>query len=108
MIKEMGKLCAWTAAAAFCLQMGAAVAAEIPVGVELPLTGHFAKQGLGQLRGIKIAVQAFNQASGGKDTIKLITIDNVGRPIETGAVPYADVCTGDVKALCDKAGIKAP
>lgn len=39
---------------------------------------------------------------------ELITIDNVGRPIETGAVPYADVCTGDVKALCDKAGIKAP
>jgi D-xylose transport system substrate-binding protein len=39
---------------------------------------------------------------------ELITIDNVGRPIETGAVPYTDVCTGDVKALCDKAGIKAP
>ncbi len=39
---------------------------------------------------------------------ELITIDNVGRPIETGAVPYADVCSADVKALCDKAGIKAP
>jgi D-xylose transport system substrate-binding protein len=39
---------------------------------------------------------------------ELITIDNVGRPIETGAVPYTDVCSGDVKALCDKAGIKAP
>jgi len=39
---------------------------------------------------------------------ELITAANVGRPIETGAVPYADVCTADVKALCDKAGIKAP
>lgn len=85
MIKEMGKLCAWTAVAAFCLQMGAAVAAEIPVGVELPLTGHFAKQGLGQLRGIKIAVQAFNEASGGKDTIKLVTIDNESQPAKSVA-----------------------
>jgi D-xylose transport system substrate-binding protein len=39
---------------------------------------------------------------------ELITMDNVGRPIETGAVPYTDVCTADLKAACDKAGIKAP
>ncbi|HEY8730176.1 MAG TPA: substrate-binding domain-containing protein [Acidothermaceae bacterium] len=39
---------------------------------------------------------------------ELITKANVGRPIETGAVKYADVCTGAVVALCTAAGIKAP
>jgi D-xylose transport system substrate-binding protein len=38
---------------------------------------------------------------------ELITKANVGRPIETGAVKYADVCTGAIVALCTAAGIKA-
>jgi D-xylose transport system substrate-binding protein len=33
--------------------------------------------------------------------------DNVGAPITDGSVPYASVCTGTYKALCDTAGIKA-
>jgi D-xylose transport system substrate-binding protein len=39
---------------------------------------------------------------------ELITKANVGRPIETGAVKYADVCAADVLPLCTAAGIKAP
>ena len=38
---------------------------------------------------------------------ELITIDNVGDPIKSGAVPYASVCTGAFVALCTKAGIAA-
>jgi D-xylose transport system substrate-binding protein len=38
---------------------------------------------------------------------ELITKANVGRPIETKAVKYADVCTGAIVALCTAAGIKA-
>ena len=38
---------------------------------------------------------------------ELITIDNVGDPIKSGAVPYASVCTGAYVALCTKAGIAA-
>lgn len=58
--------------------------------------------------------QTLNDPKGKRDvpsillTSELITKANVGRPIETGAVPYADVCTGDVVALCTAAGIKAP
>jgi D-xylose transport system substrate-binding protein len=39
---------------------------------------------------------------------ELITKANVGDPIKSGAVPYADVCTGAVVALCTAAGITAP
>jgi len=38
---------------------------------------------------------------------ELITKDNVGDPIKSGAVPYASVCTGDYVALCTAAGITA-
>ena len=39
---------------------------------------------------------------------ELITIDNVGDPIKSGAVPYASVCgTPALVALCTKAGITA-
>jgi D-xylose transport system substrate-binding protein len=38
---------------------------------------------------------------------ELITKANVGRPIQTGAVKYADVCTGAIVALCTAAGIAA-
>ncbi len=38
---------------------------------------------------------------------EVITIANVGRPIETGAVKYGDVCTGDLVAKCTAAGINA-
>jgi D-xylose transport system substrate-binding protein len=34
--------------------------------------------------------------------------DNVQEAIDKGAAKYSDVCSGDTKALCDKAGIKAP
>jgi branched-chain amino acid transport system substrate-binding protein len=83
-------------AVAMCFQGGTALAAEIPVGIELPLTGHFAKQGLGQLRGIKIAAEAFKEASGGKDTIKLVTIDNESQPAKSVAAVEKLVSEGVV------------
>lgn len=38
---------------------------------------------------------------------ELITKDNVGDPIKSGAVAYKDVCTGDLVAACTAAGITA-
>jgi D-xylose transport system substrate-binding protein len=38
---------------------------------------------------------------------ELITKANVGDPIKSGAVKYADVCTGAITALCTAAGITA-
>jgi D-xylose transport system substrate-binding protein len=38
----------------------------------------------------------------------VITKDNVQEALDKGAAKYSDVCSGDTKAACDKAGIKAP
>ncbi|HEX7386580.1 MAG TPA: ABC transporter substrate-binding protein [Castellaniella sp.] len=84
MIQKLSSLLA-LGAVALCFQAGPVNAEEFTVGVDLPLTGHFAKQGLGQMRGIKIAVEAFKEASGGKDSIKLITIDNESQPAKSVA-----------------------
>src|SRR6187402_3327390 len=56
-----------------------AFAAELPVGVELPLTGGMARAGNAQLEGIKVAADVFNQR-GGKNTVKLIVIDDEAQP----------------------------
>lgn len=84
MIRRMSSLLA-LGAIALCLQGGTVSAEEFTIGVDLPLTGHFAKQGIGQQRGIHIAVEAFKEASGGKDSIKLITIDNESQPAKSVA-----------------------
>lgn len=54
-------------------------AAELPVGVELPLTGGMARAGNAQLEGIKVAADVFNQR-GGKNIVKLTVIDDEAQP----------------------------
>ncbi|MDE1184770.1 ABC transporter substrate-binding protein [Paraburkholderia sp.] len=56
-----------------------AFAIELPVGVELPLTGGMARAGNAQLEGIKVAADVFN-ARGGKHTVKLNVIDDEAQP----------------------------
>ncbi|QVN23142.1 ABC transporter substrate-binding protein [Burkholderia pyrrocinia] len=56
-----------------------ACAGELPVGVELPLTGAMARAGNAQLEGIRIAASLFNQR-GGKHTVKLSVIDDEAQP----------------------------
>jgi branched-chain amino acid transport system substrate-binding protein len=56
-----------------------AQAAELPVGVELPLTGTMARAGNTQLEGIKVATDVFNQHNT-KHTVKLTIIDDEAQP----------------------------
>jgi branched-chain amino acid transport system substrate-binding protein len=54
-------------------------AAELPVGVELPLTGGMARAGNAQLEGIKVAADVFNQRNG-KHAVKLTIVDDEAQP----------------------------
>ncbi|OLL32669.1 branched-chain amino acid ABC transporter substrate-binding protein [Burkholderia sp. SRS-W-2-2016] len=56
-----------------------AQAADLPVGVELPLTGGMARAGTAQLEGIRIAADMFNQRDP-KHTVKLTVIDDEAQP----------------------------
>ncbi|SIT40543.1 Extracellular ligand-binding receptor [Paraburkholderia ribeironis] len=56
-----------------------AQAADLPVGVELPLTGSMARAGNAQLEGIKVAVDVFNQRDA-KHAVKLTVIDDEAQP----------------------------
>lgn len=58
---------------------GGARAAEIAVGVELPLSGTLARVGAGLREGITVAAELFNQ-NGGRHRIKLITVDDESTP----------------------------
>lgn len=62
-------------------------ATEIPIGVNLPLTGAFAASGTYVLNGAKIAVEEINAAGGVLGTpLKLIVEDNKSNPTETAGV----------------------
>ncbi len=91
MVREIGKLCALSAVA-LCLQMGAAAADEILVGVEGPMTGSLAREGGGMIQGVEIAAELFNK-SNGKHTIKLIKIDDESQPAK--AVAAVEKLAGD-------------
>ncbi|HEU5435718.1 MAG TPA: amino acid ABC transporter substrate-binding protein, partial [Telluria sp.] len=58
---------------------GTAGAAELLVGVEIPLTGSLARVGMGMQEGIQVAADVFNKTNG-KHTIKLITVDDESAP----------------------------
>lgn len=58
---------------------GTASAAELLVGVEIPLTGSLARVGMGMQEGIQVAADVFNKTNG-KHTIKLITVDDESAP----------------------------
>lgn len=64
-------------AAAACA--GSARAAELTVGVELPLSGALARVGSGLREGITVAAELFNQ-HGGRHRIALITLDDESTP----------------------------
>jgi len=55
------------------------IAAEIVVGVDMPLTGSLARVGNAELEGIKVAVEFFKK-SNPENTIKLIVVDNESQP----------------------------
>jgi branched-chain amino acid transport system substrate-binding protein len=59
--------------------LATAYAGELPVGVEIPLTGSLARVGLGMQEGIRVAAEVFNKTNG-KHTIKLITVDDESAP----------------------------
>lgn len=77
---------AWAVAvtAIFTVGAGTALAADLAVGVELPLTGSLARAGNAQLEGITVAAQLFNQRDS-KYTIKLITVDDEAQPAKAVA-----------------------
>ena len=56
-----------------------AQAEDLPVGVEIPLTGSLARVGSGMLEGITVAAEVFNSKNP-KNKIKLITIDDESAP----------------------------
>jgi branched-chain amino acid transport system substrate-binding protein len=56
-----------------------AQAAELPVGVELPLTGSMARAGNAQLEGIQVAADVFNQRDP-RHTVKLTIVDDEAQP----------------------------
>lgn len=70
-------------------------AAEIPIGISMPLTGAFAASGTYVLNGAKIAVEEIN-AEGGilGSPLKLMVEDNKSNPTESAAVTEK-LITGD-------------
>lgn len=72
------------ALATVALVAPAAQAAELPIGVELPLTGAMARAGNAQLEGIRVAADLFN-ARGGANTVKLTVIDDEAQPAKAVA-----------------------
>ena len=65
--------------AVFSLSTTSALAEELLVGAEVPLTGSLARVGGGMNEGISVAVEIFNK-SNGKHKIKLITVDDESAP----------------------------
>src|SRR4051812_45150497 len=64
--------------------MAAARADDIPVGVQIPLTGALARVGQGTEEGIRVAAEVFNKTNG-KHTIKLISVDDELSPAKAVA-----------------------
>lgn len=98
--------------------LSAADAKEFLLGVELPLTGSFARVGKGTLEGITTGVEIFNQKHPGH-TIKLITIDDESSPAKAVAAVekltanrvvaiaggYGSNSIGPASNAADKAGL---
>lgn len=85
-------LATWLAATAL-----GATAGEMPVGVELPLTGTMARAGAAQLEGIKIAAQLFN-ARNPQHTVALTVIDDEAQPAKAVAA-VEKLASQGVKAI---------
>jgi branched-chain amino acid transport system substrate-binding protein len=63
---------------------GSAMADELLVGVQIPLTGPLARVGMGTQEGIRVAAEVFNKTNG-KHTIKLVTVDDESAPAKAVA-----------------------
>ncbi len=87
-IKRVAML-AWAASA---LVAGTAVAEELKVGVEIPLTGSLARVGSGMQEGINVAADVFNKTNG-KHKVKLVTIDDESAPAK--AIAAVEKLAGD-------------
>jgi len=72
-------------------------AAELLVGVEIPLTGSLARVGMGMQEGIQVAADVFNKTNG-KHTIKLITVDDESAPAKAIAA-VEKLASQDVLAI---------
>ena len=79
MTKNVYRHVALAALAGVILSATSALADEILVGAEIPLTGSLARVGGGMNEGIAVAVELFNQTNG-KHRIKVITIDDESAP----------------------------
>jgi len=93
-------------------------AKEFLVGVELPLSGSYARAGKGNLEGITIAAEMFNKHNP-KHKIKLVTIDDESSPAKAQAAVeklagqgvvavtggYSTTVTGAGATAANKAGL---
>jgi branched-chain amino acid transport system substrate-binding protein len=87
----------------FAAVIGSAItsrAAEIPIGVSMPLTGAFAASGTYVLNGARIAVEEIN-AEGGVlgSPLKLMVEDNKSNPTESAAVAEKLITGGEVPVM---------
>jgi branched-chain amino acid transport system substrate-binding protein len=73
-----------SAIALLVLLAGTAGAEEFMLGSEVPLTGSLARVGTGMKEGIAVAVDVFNRKNG-KDTAKVVTIDDESSPAKAVA-----------------------
>jgi branched-chain amino acid transport system substrate-binding protein len=83
-MNKAGMIAVAAAVSAAAATMGAAHAAELLVGVEIPLTGPLARVGIGTQEGIRVAAEVFNKTNG-KHTIKLVTVDDESAPAKAVA-----------------------
>jgi branched-chain amino acid transport system substrate-binding protein len=93
-------------------------AREVLVGVEMPLSGSYARAGKGNLEGITVAAEVFNRQNA-KHKIKLVTIDDESSPAKAiaaveklaaqGVVAitggYTTTICGAASTAADKAGL---
>ena len=75
-------------------------AAEIPIGISMPLTGAFAASGTYVLNGAKIAVEEINAEGGVLGLpLKLMVEDNKSNPTESAAVAEKLITGGKVPVM---------
>ncbi len=112
------KVMALAATIALIVCMGQARAAELKLGVELPLTGPLAQAGTEMYRGIQVAADIFNRHSK-QDKVTLVVVDDESNPAKAvaaveklasqGVMAIAGAansnCAGPASEAANKAGL---
>lgn len=80
----MSKMLTVSAFALALALSGGAMAAEIKIGSEIPLSGNLARVGAGMNEGIQVAAELFNKKNG-KHTVKVVTVDDESSPAKAVA-----------------------